>query len=119
MNHIFPALYVSPGYRPIPSEAYVNAFSICRELLRIRGSSGSRTLNGYVRPRIAVSTEESWGLTDFKNRPLCSSHKCLAIAVCRFLVSFDHALDRSSYPSVEAFITLYLISTVSVAFVCE
>src|SRR5437870_374097 len=91
MNHGFPPWYVSPGYRPIPSEAYVNAFSICRELLRIRGSSGSRTLNGYVRPRIAVSMEESWGLTDFRNRPLCSSHKCLTIAVCRFLLSVDHA----------------------------
>src|SRR5207244_13128718 len=101
MNHGFPPWYVSPGYRPIPSEAYVNAFSICRELLRIRGSSGSRTLNGYVRPRIAVSMEESWGLTDFKNRLLCSSHKCWVIAVCRLLLSVERVADRCLYPLVE------------------
>src|SRR5436309_6078821 len=98
MNHGFPPWYVSPGYRPIPSEAYVNAFSICRELLRIRGSSGSRTLNGYVRPRLLVLLERYWGSRVSGIRRSCCPNSGGELEFGGSLFSFAIGQVGTSYP---------------------
>src|SRR5881396_1153080 len=46
MNHGLPPWYTSSGYLPSPSDAYLNALSIWREVLRTLGSSASKTENG-------------------------------------------------------------------------